>query len=33
MPLAEGLHTVVVEHIEFAGGAVADVSESKVADG
>lgn len=31
--LAPGLHTVVVEYFEYAGGAVAAFSESKVADG
>jgi hypothetical protein len=33
VPLTEGLHTVVVEYFEWAGGAVAAFSESKVADG
>jgi hypothetical protein len=33
VPLTAGLHTVVVEYFEFAGGAVAAFSESKVADG
>ena len=31
--LTEGLHTVVVEYFEWAGGAVAAFSEAKVADG
>jgi glucose/arabinose dehydrogenase len=33
VPLTAGLHTVVVEYFEFAGGAQASYSESKVADG
>jgi hypothetical protein len=33
VPLAAGLHTVVVEYFEHAGGAVAAYHESKVADG
>jgi glucose/arabinose dehydrogenase len=33
VPLTAGLHTVVAEHFEHAGGAVAAFSESKVADG
>jgi glucose/arabinose dehydrogenase/PKD repeat protein len=33
VPLTEGLHTVVVEYFEYAGGAVAGFSEARVADG
>jgi glucose/arabinose dehydrogenase len=33
VPLTAGLHTVVIEYFEFAGGAVASFTETKVADG